>query len=151
MQTYRTHPTVRAAVALSVLLVFPALSQARKTPKTVKHLPAEVLTAKSISLDCKFPVLDTPFLVTQRIKQWGRFRVETNPDKADLILMISPIGRYTAVLYVSDPSNRKVFWTTSVDGGTIPGRCMQLIDLLRQRIEADEASLRQSQQTPQQP
>ena len=151
MDTHRTHRTVRAAIALSVLLLSPALSQARNTPKPVKHLPAEVLAAKSIYLDCNATMLDTPFLVTQRIRQWGRFRIENNPDKADLILIISSIESHTAVLYVSDPSHRKVFWTTTAYGGTIPGRCMQLIDLLRQRIETDEASLRQSQPTAQQP
>jgi hypothetical protein len=148
MDTRRTHLTVRVAIALSVLLLFTAPSQARKTPKTVTHLPAEVLTAKSIYLDCDAFMLDTPFLVTQRIKQWGRFRIENNPDKADLVLVISSIESHTAVLYVRDPPRRKVFWTTTAYGGTIPGRCMQLIDLFRQRIEDDEASLRQSQPAP---
>jgi hypothetical protein len=142
---------IRAAMALSVLLFSPTLGQARKTGKPVPPLPSEVLMAKSVYLDCRLGMPDIPSAVTLRIEQWGRFRIENRPENADLVLSIGDLKGYTVILNVSDRTYHRVFWSTTAEGGNIRDRCIQSIDLFRQRIEADEARLRQAQPTPKQP
>lgn len=132
---------VKGAILLSLLFFFPASVYPRKSPKPVKHLPAEMLAAKSVYLDCQLFMQDTPYYVTQRLKQWGRFRIVENPGSADLILTITSMVSPTALLCVTDRSYHKVLWSTAAQDTTIPGRCVRLIDLLRQRIELDEATL----------
>ena len=151
MREFHARRLAEAAIMTSVLLLSPALSYAKKNAKTGKLLPPEVLAAKSVYLDCQLPVLDTPRLVTEHIKQWGRFRVEKSPENADLVLYIQYIQGYTAVLFVRDRTYHKVFWSTSAEGGTIPGRCIRLIDLFHERIDQDEARLRQAPPSAQQP
>jgi len=123
-----------------------------KTKEQAKHLPPEVLRAKSAYLDTtNVDVLDIPFLVKQRIQQWGRFQIEDRPKKADLILSFDSLGHTTATLIVRDSSYHRIFWRTTAEGGTIPWRCLRLIDLLRTQIEADEASQGQTAPPAQRP
>jgi hypothetical protein len=140
-----THRFVKGAILLSLLVFIPASVYPRKNPKPVKHLPAEMLAAKSVYLDCQLFMQDTPYYVTQRLKQWGRFRIVENPGSADLVLTITSVVSPTALLCVTDRSYHKVLWSTATQGTTIPGRCVRLIDLLRQRIEVEEASLQKGQ------
>jgi len=148
---HRIQRPISAGIALCGLLFSPTLGQARKTGKPVPPLPSEVLTAKSVYLDCRLNMPDTPSAVTLRIEQWGRFRVENRPENADLTLTIDALGEHTVLLHVSDRTKHRVFWSTTAEGGNLRERCVELIDLFRQRIEADEARLRQAQPTPRHP
>jgi len=143
---------IRAVIVLCALLLSSTLGQARKTSKPVSPLPSEVLTAKSVYLDCGAGgAPETRSLVKLWIEAWGRFRIENRPENADLILSFGGLKEDTVILYVSDPTHRRVFWSTTAVGPYFDAGCLQLIDLFRQRIEADEARLRQAQPTPKQP
>ena len=151
MNTQRTHALVRSLASLLLLSLIPGPNCLGKTKERGKPLPPEVLKAKSVFLDTTLRMLDTPFLVRQHVQQWGRFRIAERPEKADLILTIEGIGSTTVVLTVRDPSSHKVYWMTSAQYGTIPGRCIQLIDLFRRKIEADETAQAPAAPTAPQP
>jgi hypothetical protein len=152
MKTCRTNGLARSLAPLFLLLLLPGPKHPGKTKEQAKHLPPEVVKAKSVYLDTmRLDVLDTAFLVKQHMQQWGRFQIEDRPEKADLILTFEGLGDTTAMLIVRDSSYHQIFWRTSADGGSIPWRCIRLVDLFRMRIEADEASQSQAAPPVQQP
>jgi hypothetical protein len=151
MRACRTHGLATSLALLFLLLLLPGLKLLGKTKEQAKPLPPEVLKAKSVYLDCRLPMLNTSFLVKQHLQQWGRFQIEDRHQEADLILTIDGIDSSMVLLVVGDSTYHKVCWSTTAEGGTIPGRCIQLIDLFRTRIEADEASQRKAAPPAQQP
>jgi hypothetical protein len=151
MKDDRTRHVVRSALAASLVLCIPGLSARDKPKHEPPRLPAQILRAKTVCFATDLYMQDTPHRVRERLERWGRFRLEDDDKKADLILVIEGWGDQGARLTIFDTAYRHALWAIMTDGGLIPDRCVRLIEIFRQQIKAEEARQKQTSSSPQQP
>lgn len=83
-------------------------------------LPAKVLTAKTIYIQNQTPYQAFTDVAYTELKDWGRYKVVTTKQQADLILVISQanaysVGRSTGYVSIFNPK------TLTTSGGTVSG------------------------------
>lgn len=139
----------RVAIALCLVAAFGTpLTMAKR--KHRKLLPPAVLKAKSVYLYVDF-TYGAPYYVEKRVRDWGRFRIVQDSNAADLLLIMRSDGPYGAILTVMGRGYHKTYLSITQGGGTVPGRCVRLIDLFRERLEADQKAYQSRASSTQKP
>lgn len=145
---------VQILVALLSGTIFLAPASAKK--REIPPLPAKILQANTVFVDCVCPraLGVAQETAVQQIRRWGRFQVSANRHDTDLVLLFSgnpylgdyvtrdgpdkrPVMISATILTVIDPKTGTNLWTDSRNWGSwrVSGATKDLIEELRGQIE----------------